>query len=144
MQNILVLPFNIDIVSTLCITLVKSFQIHICQNNELQIPNSMVYKAPGVKSTTVKYKRVLWRIFVMINHDNFLSQTWNSVSSFPLLGFVSSDPDAPIGSLDIRLYVPVHFMYTIFFSVISSCFPNLFSTENHLGYLVIYVTTNAL
>ena len=31
MQNTLVLPFNIDLVSTLSITLVKSFQIHICQ-----------------------------------------------------------------------------------------------------------------
>ena len=126
MRNILVLPFNIDIVSTLSITLVKSFQIHICQNKDLQIPNSMVYKAPDVKSTNVKYKRVLWRIFVMIIHDNFWSQTWNLVSSFPLLGFVSSDPDAPNGSLHIRLYVPVHFMYIIFSSVISSCFPNLF------------------
>ena len=44
MQNTLVLPFNIDVVSTLSITSVKSFQIHICQNKESQIPNSMVYK----------------------------------------------------------------------------------------------------
>ena len=59
MQNTLVLPFNIYIASTLSITLVKSFQIHICQNRDLQIPHSMVYKAPDVKSTNVKYKRVL-------------------------------------------------------------------------------------
>ena len=48
MQNTLVLRFNIYIASTLSITLVKSFQIHICQNRDLQIPNSMVYKAPDV------------------------------------------------------------------------------------------------
>ena len=71
MLNTQVLPFNIDVVSTLSITLVKSFQIQICQNKDLQLPNSTVYKAPGVKSTKVKYKRVLWRIFVMIIHDNF-------------------------------------------------------------------------
>ena len=82
MQNTLVLPFNLDIVSTLSITLVKSFQIHICQNKDLQIPNSMVYKAPDVNSTNVKYKRVLWRIFVMIIHDNFCTQTGNLISSF--------------------------------------------------------------
>ena len=37
MQNTLVLPFNIDVVFTLSITLVKSFQIHVCQNKDLQI-----------------------------------------------------------------------------------------------------------
>ena len=37
MQNTLVLPFNIDVVSTLSITLVNSFQVHICQNKDLQI-----------------------------------------------------------------------------------------------------------
>ena len=71
MQNTLVLPFNIDVVSTLSIALVQSIQIYICQNKDLQIPNSMVYKAPDVKSTNVKYERILWRIFVMIIHDNF-------------------------------------------------------------------------
>ena len=71
MQNTPVLPFNIDVVSTLSITLVKSFQIHICQNKDSQIANSMVYKAPDVKSTNLKYERVLWWIFVMIIHDNF-------------------------------------------------------------------------
>ena len=62
-----------------------------------------------------KYKRVLWRIFVMIIHDNFWTQTWNLVSSFPLLGFVSSNPDAPNGTLHIRLYVPMSILYTLFF-----------------------------
>ena len=114
MQNTLVLPFNIDLVSTLSITLVKSFQMHIWRNEDLQIPNSMVYKAPDVKSTNVKYRRVLWRIFVMIIHDYFWTQTWNLVSSFPLLGFVISNPDAPNGTLHIRRYVPVHFMHIIF------------------------------
>ena len=37
MQNTLVLPFNIDVVSTLSFTLVRSFQIHIYQNKDLQI-----------------------------------------------------------------------------------------------------------
>ena len=74
----------------------------------------MAYKAPDVKSTNVKYKRVLWRIFVMIIHDNFSTQTLNLVSSFPSLGFVSSNPDAPNGTLHIRLYVPVYFIHIIF------------------------------
>ena len=115
MQNTPVLPFNIDVVSTLSITLVKSFQIHICQNKDSQIANSMVYKPPNVKSTNLKYERVLWWIFVMIIHDNFWTQTWNLVSSFPLLGFVSSNPDAPNGTLHIRLYVPMSILYTLFF-----------------------------
>ena len=115
MQNTPVLPFNIDVVSRLSITLVKSFQIHICQNKDLQIANSMVYKAPDVKSTNLKYERVLWWIFVIIIHDNFWTQTWNLVSSFPLLGFVSSNPDAPNGTLHIRLYVPMSILYTLFF-----------------------------
>ena len=119
MQNTLVLPLNIDVDSTLSFTLVKLFQIHICQNKDLQIQNSMAYKYPGVKPTNVKYKRVLRRIFVMITHDNFWTQTWNSVSSFPLLGIVSSNPDAPNGTLHIRRYVPVHFIHIIFSSVIS-------------------------
>ena len=119
MLNTQVLPFNIDVVSTLSITLVKSFQIHICQNKDLQLPNSTVYKAPGVKSTKVKYKRVLWWIFVMIIHDNFWTQPWNLVSSFPLLGFVSSNPDAPNGTLHIRRYVLVHFIHIIVSAVIS-------------------------
>ena len=114
MQNTLVFPFDIDVVFTLSITLVNSFQIHICQNKDLQIPHSMVYKAPDVKSRNVKYKRVLSRIFVMVIHDNFWTQMWNFVSSFPSLGFVSSNPDAPNGTLHIRLYVPVHFMHIIF------------------------------
>ena len=42
----------------------------------------MVYKAPDFKSTNVKYKRVLWRIFAMIIHDNFWTQTWNSFHHF--------------------------------------------------------------
>ena len=74
----------------------------------------MVYKAPDVKSTNVTYKRVLWRIFAMIIHDNFWTQTRNLVSSFPSLGFESSNPDAPNGTLHIRLYVPVHFIHIIF------------------------------
>ena len=115
MVNTLVLPFNIDVVSTLSITLVKSFQIHICKKKDSQIPNSMVYKAPDVKSTNAKYERVLWRIFVMIIHDNFWTQTWNLVSSFPLLGFVSSNPDAPNGTLHIRLYVPMSILNILFF-----------------------------
>ena len=132
MQNTLVLPFNIDVVSTLSITSVKLFQIHICKNKDSQIPNSMVYKAPDVKSTNVKYERVLWRIFVMIIQDNFWTQTWNLVSSFPLLGLVSSNPDAPNGTLHIRRYVPMSILYTLIFSsIISKCFPNLFSNENH-------------
>ena len=79
----------------------------------------MVYKVPDVKSTNGKYKRVLWRIFVMIIHDNFWTQKWNLVSSFPSLGFVSSNPDAPNGTLHIRLCVPVHFIHIIFSSIIS-------------------------
>ena len=74
----------------------------------------MVYKAPDVKSTNVTYKRVLWRIFAMIIHDNFWTQTWNLVSSFASLGFESSNPDAPNGTLHIGLYVPVHFIHIIF------------------------------
>ena len=73
----------------------------------------MAYKAPDAKSTSVKYKRVLWRIFVMIIHDNFWTQTWNLVSSFPSLRFVSSNPDAPNGTLHIRLYVPVYVIHII-------------------------------
>ena len=115
MQNTPVLPFNIDVVSRLSITLVKSFKIHICQNKDLQIANSMVYKAPDEKSTNLKYERVLWWIFVIIIHGNFWTQTWNLVSSFPLLGFVSSNPDAPNGTLHIRLYVPMSILYTLFF-----------------------------
>ena len=114
MQNTLVFPINRDVVFTLSITLVNSFQIHICRDIDLQIPSSMGYKAPDVKSRNVKYKWVLWRIRVMVIHDNFWTQTWNLVSSLPPLGFVSSNPDAPNGTLHIRLYVPVHFIHIIF------------------------------
>ena len=80
----------------------------------------MAYKAPDVKSTSVKYKRVLWRIFVMIIHDNFWTQTWNLVSSFPSLRFVSSNPDAPNGTLHFTyrsmLYTLFYLHYFLMFS----------------------------
>ena len=56
----------------------------------------------------------------------------------------SCDADPSIGFLEIRLYVPVDFIHNDLsihhFSILS----NLFSVENHLRYLVIYVTKKSL
>ena len=56
----------------------------------------------------------------------------------------SCDADPSIGFLEIRLYVPVDFIHNDLsihhFSILS----NLFSVENHLRYLVIYVTKKRL
>ena len=114
MQNTLVIPFNIDVVSTLSITLLISFQIHICRKKRLA--NSKFY---GLQSSRCEIKKCeIKTSFVadmrMVIHDNFGTQTWNLVSSLPSLGFVSSNPDSPNGTLHIRLYIPVHFIHIIF------------------------------
>ena len=53
---------------------------------------------------------------------------------------LSCNPDAPNGILHIRLYVLVDFICNHYSFHDPLFLPSLFSAENHLRYLVIYVT----
>ena len=102
----------------------------------------MVYKAPDVKLIKIKYDSSVMEIFCreIPRQTTFFSPD-SYFTSFTLLCFVSQilTQIALISTLHIWLYVPVDFEQDIFLSLFYF-FPNCFSNENHLRYLVIYVT----
>ena len=93
-------------------TLQKFGQISICQNQKLQIPIFIVYKAPDFQSTKIKYGSSVTEICHEIAWQPFKSR-FVFLSSFSLLYFVNQVVAQMrwVVSLHTRPYVPFHFMY---------------------------------
>ena len=93
-------------------TLLKFGQISICQNQKLQIPIFIVYKAPDVQSTKIKCGSSVTEICHEIAWQPFKPR-YVFLSSFSLLYFVNQVvAQMPwVVSLHTRPYVPFAFMY---------------------------------
>ena len=118
-------------------TLLKFGQIFMCQNQKLQIPIFMLYKAPVMELTKSNIIVLWWKAVVkslMIQNRNFFSLPFTSQY------FVSQ----VVARMPWTVYLTYGFMFQFILYIILSSFiiflPIWFSNENHLRYHVIYVT----
>ena len=64
----------------------------------------MVYKAPNVKSTNVKHKRVLWLIFITVTH-NFGIQNYYISIKFESFSFKNGHRNAEKAQMIVMRYI---------------------------------------
>ena len=100
----------------------------ICKNQKLQIPIFMVYKAPDVQLTKIKYDSSATEICHEIHANPFNPDLY---LFFVIYVTVLCEPcfnaDAVRSTLHVRLYVPVDFIHDIFtFIILFLFFPNCF------------------
>ena len=112
--------------------LLKLGQILTCHSQKLQILIFMVYNAPDVQLTRMKYNNSATEICHEIPWQPFLIQI-RILSTFTLL---YCNPDALSSILYIRLYVPIDFMHDIFSFIIFQIARIYFPTK------ITYVTVS--
>ena len=105
-------------------------EIFICKNQKLRIPIFMVYKAPEVQLTKIKYDSSAKEICHEIHANHFNPDLY---LFFVIYVTVLCEPcfnaDAVRSTLHVRLYAPVDFIHDIFTCIIFLCFPEFVKTK---------------